>query len=60
MHLPCNIMKNQKPVEPISTVDLARVTGGCAACGCGQPDGGAQQQQGGGGLLGRLRGARQQ
>ena len=52
-------MKNQKPVEPISTVDLARVTGGCAACGCGQGDG-AQQQQQGGGLLGRLRAARQQ
>jgi hypothetical protein len=33
-------------LETIETVALDDVTGGCAACGCGQPDpAGVQQQQ---------------
>lgn len=31
------------PVDTIETVDLEQVTGGCARCGCGQPDAVAAQ-----------------
>ena len=50
-------MKTKKPLQPIETVELTRVLGGCNCCGgnCGAGD--AQQQQAG--LLGR-RGAQQQ
>jgi len=50
--------KRDEALESIASVELDRVIGGCAACGCagGSCD---QQQQGGGGagLLGQRRGA---
>jgi hypothetical protein len=29
----------EKTVETVETVELENVTGGCAACGCGRPNG---------------------
>lgn len=32
-------------IETVKTVELDNVTGGCARCGCGQPNAAAGQQQ---------------
>ena len=37
--------KHPSTLETIETIALDAVTGGCASCGCGQPDLAAAQQQ---------------
>jgi hypothetical protein len=43
--------QNTKPtteqLDAVEAAQLDNVTGGCSACGCGQPDAPGQQQQAG-------------